>query len=116
MLVQAGDYAAFIFQPLPLRHPVDCRDYGLSRDLWGEHTCEEMAGDAIALASELGWKRFDMVGHSMSGLPVQRVADENCVKSAGVITPVPASGTRAARRQSNVPCRQRDSGAQTRNH
>lgn len=53
---------------------VDLRGYGGSRAIEGAHTAEEAASDALALASRLGWERFAAVGHSMSGLIVQRLA------------------------------------------
>lgn len=74
---------------------IDCRGYGLSRNQAGKHTADEMTGDAMALAAEFGWKRYHIVGHSMGGMPVQRaiVDGGGAVKSACVITPVPACGT-----------------------
>lgn len=73
----------------------DLRGYGTSRDIQGEYTAEEAAQDIIALADHLGWDRFHLVGHSMSGMIVQRVAveAEERVKSIVALTPVPASGT-----------------------
>ena len=49
----------------------DLRGYGSRRDVTGEFTMAEAAADALALADELGWDRFAMVGHSMSGKAVQ---------------------------------------------
>jgi pimeloyl-ACP methyl ester carboxylesterase len=46
------------------------RGYGGRRDVTGEFTMAEAAADALALADELGWDRFAMVGHSMSGKAV----------------------------------------------
>jgi pimeloyl-ACP methyl ester carboxylesterase len=73
---------------------VDYRGYGKSRDQKGRYTVEEIAADAIALADRLGWRRFHLVGHSMGGKVVQRVALDarDRVKSAVAVTPVPASG------------------------
>lgn len=72
----------------------DLRGYGASKDIQGEFTAEEAAMDIIALADHLGWDRFHLVGHSMSGMIVQRVALEakDRVKSIVALTPVPASG------------------------
>lgn len=53
---------------------VDLRGYGGSRGIAGEYTADEAAGDALALATALGWERFAAVGHSMSGLIVQAIA------------------------------------------
>lgn len=52
---------------------MDCRGYGGSRDVAGSYTVAEVAGDVIALADELGWSDFSLIGHSMSGKYVQRV-------------------------------------------
>jgi pimeloyl-ACP methyl ester carboxylesterase len=74
---------------------MDYRGYGKSRSIPGKHTMGEISSDAIALADHLGWKRFHVVGHSMGGMAVQRVAvDARArVKSGVAVTPVPASGT-----------------------
>lgn len=73
---------------------MDYRGYGRSRDIPGKHTMAEISADALALADHLGWKRFHVVGHSMGGMAVQRVALDagGRVKSGVAITPVPASG------------------------
>jgi len=52
----------------------DLRGYGASRDVGGSYTLDETAGDAIGVADQLGWTRFSLIGHSMSGLIVQRIA------------------------------------------
>jgi pimeloyl-ACP methyl ester carboxylesterase len=76
----------------------DLRGYGRSSPLAGEYTAGEAAGDAFALADALGWGRFHVVGHSMSGLIVQRMAlddwtrGERRLKSVVAITPVAADG------------------------
>ena len=44
---------------------MDLRGYGDRRDVAGDYTIEEAAADAIAVADDLGWDRFSMVGHSM---------------------------------------------------
>ena len=51
----------------------DLRGYGSRRDEPGEFTMAEAAADAIALADSLGWDRFSLVGHSMSGVAIQHV-------------------------------------------
>jgi pimeloyl-ACP methyl ester carboxylesterase len=73
---------------------LDYRGYGARRDEPGEHTVPEIAGDAVALADQLGWDRFALVGHSMGGSAILRVyADvpERVTALVG-ISPVPASG------------------------
>lgn len=73
---------------------LDQRGYGKSKDMAGPFTVEQIARDAVALADALDWRRFHIVGHSMGGKVVQRVALDarDRVKSAIAITPVPASG------------------------
>ncbi len=73
---------------------MDHRGYGLSRDIAGEHTAKEAAGDTLALADSLGWDRFHVMGHSMSGMVAQRVTLDarERVKSMVAVTPVPATG------------------------
>src|ERR1700748_2087756 len=51
----------------------DLRGYGSRRGEEGEFTMAEAAADAIALADDLGWERFSVVGHSMSGVAVQHI-------------------------------------------
>jgi pimeloyl-ACP methyl ester carboxylesterase len=50
---------------------MDLRGYGGRKQVAGEFTMEEAAADAVALADELGWDRFSLVGHSMSGQVIQ---------------------------------------------
>jgi pimeloyl-ACP methyl ester carboxylesterase len=72
---------------------VDIRGYGNSRQVAGEFTISEVAADAIALADQLGWHEFHVVGHSMGGKAAQKVAMDAParVQSVVAITPVPAS-------------------------
>jgi pimeloyl-ACP methyl ester carboxylesterase len=72
---------------------IDIRGYGNSRDVPGEYTIGEMAADAIALADQLGWHEFHVVGHSMGGKAAQKVAMDagTRVQSVVAVTPVPAS-------------------------
>lgn len=78
----------------------DLRGYGGSRDLSGAYSAAEAAADVEALAMDLGWTRFSLVGHSMSGMVAQRVAiddwvsDQHRLNAVVLITPVPASGVR----------------------
>ncbi|HZD50086.1 MAG TPA: alpha/beta hydrolase, partial [Silvibacterium sp.] len=72
----------------------DFRGYGTSSEMEGTCTLEEATSDSIALADHLGWTRFSLVGHSMSGLVVQRIAQLAPDRIARVvaITPVPPTG------------------------
>jgi pimeloyl-ACP methyl ester carboxylesterase len=72
----------------------DLRGYGSRRDEPGEFTMAEAAADAIALADGLGWDRFSLIGHSMSGVAIQHVLDQapHRVRRLVGVAPVPASG------------------------
>lgn len=73
---------------------VDVRGYGGSKDVAGAFTAAEAAGDALAVADDLGWERFHIIGHSMTGMVAQRVAIDarERVKSVVATTPVGAKG------------------------
>lgn len=76
----------------------DVRGYGKSLQLDGEFSADEIAGDALVLADSLGWTRFHVVGHSMTGMAVQRMALADWRSAARrlasivAITPVSANG------------------------
>jgi esterase len=73
----------------------DYRGYGLSREIDGAFTFDEVASDVLALADRLDWQRFSLIGHSMGGMAMQRVlitAPQRIVKMAGV-SAVPACGS-----------------------
>jgi pimeloyl-ACP methyl ester carboxylesterase len=71
----------------------DIRGYGNSRNISGDYTIGEVAADAIALADQLSWPEFHVVGHSMGAKAAQKIAmDAGArVKSVVAVTPVPAS-------------------------
>ncbi len=72
----------------------DLRGYGSRRGEPGQYTMAEAAADAIAFADDLGWDRFSLIGHSMSGVAVQHVllqAPKRVRRLIGV-APIPASG------------------------
>ncbi len=73
---------------------MDYRGYGRSRHLKGKYTIDEIADDALQLAGSLGWGEFHIIGHSMGGMALQRVALKapSRVLSAIAVTPVAASG------------------------
>ena len=73
---------------------MDLRGYGWSRDIAGEHSATEASADALALADHLAWERFHVVGHSMTGMVVQRIAIDagERIKSVVAANPVPACG------------------------
>jgi pimeloyl-ACP methyl ester carboxylesterase len=72
---------------------IDIRGYGNSHQVAGEFTIGEVAADAIALADQLGWHEFHVVGHSMGGKAAQKVAMDAParVQSVVAVTPVPVS-------------------------
>lgn len=74
---------------------VDLRGYGGSKEMQGTYSVEEASFDAIKLIDFLGWDEVHLIGHSMSGMIVQKIAVDNPsrVKSIVAITPVPACGT-----------------------
>jgi pimeloyl-ACP methyl ester carboxylesterase len=93
----AGDYGVitpfFDTSKLTLAF-ADVRGYGGSRDMTGEYTVEEISADVARLADSLGWDRFSILGHSMTGMAVQKVMADMPARLACVVAtvPVPASG------------------------
>ena len=75
---------------------MDLRGYGDRQQVPGEFTMAEAASDAIALADELGWERFSMIGHSMSGQAIQHVLLRfpGRVRRLVALNPIPATGIR----------------------
>ncbi|HEY4943329.1 MAG TPA: alpha/beta hydrolase [Rhizomicrobium sp.] len=76
---------------------VDLRGYGKSRDITGDYTVGEISRDCLGLADRLGWQRFHVVGHSMTGMATQRIAADAParVKSAIAVCPMSAAGSPA---------------------
>ena len=76
----------------------DLRGYGRSIKLKGAYTVGEIAADVLTLADHVGFERFHVVGHSMNGMTVQRLAIDDWanrtgrLKSVVAITPVSADG------------------------
>ncbi|WP_068264158.1 alpha/beta fold hydrolase [Janibacter limosus] len=72
----------------------DLRGYGRRIDVAGEYTLEEVAEDVFALADELGWQQFALVGHSMGGAMVLRAFSDDPERVTALVgvSPVPASG------------------------
>ena len=75
---------------------VDYRGYGASRTLPGPYTMAQISADATALADQLGWDSFSVIGHSMGGMAAQRLAIDapERVRAVVAVTPVPASGAK----------------------
>lgn len=74
----------------------DYRGYGRSRHIAGAYTFEESAADVLRLADQLGWDRFSLLGHSMSGAAIQRVllAAPERIERMIAVAAVPACGSR----------------------
>ncbi|MCH9647483.1 MAG: alpha/beta hydrolase [Deltaproteobacteria bacterium] len=72
----------------------DLRGYGKSRDLQGKYSVQEAVGDVVDLAAFLGWEKFHVLGHSMSGMVAQRLSlvIPDRLESQVLVTPVTASG------------------------
>ena len=73
---------------------MDYRGYGARRGSSGDYSMVEIARDALAVADQLGWSRFSLIGHSMGGMAIQQVLAEapDRVLSLVGISPVPAGG------------------------
>lgn len=73
---------------------MDYRGYGVSGAIKGDYTLDEICSDAVELADHLGWSQFDVIGHSMGGMAVQKLCLQapDRVRRAVCMTPVPASG------------------------
>jgi pimeloyl-ACP methyl ester carboxylesterase len=73
---------------------MDYRGYGAARDMAGDYTLAEISADVLALADDLGWDQFALIGHSMGGMFIQRVALDapERVTKLVALTPVPANG------------------------
>lgn len=93
----AGGWGPFVHSIDPHAFSVafmDQRGYGQRKGQPGPYSIENIAMDAIALADQLGWQRFSLMGHSMGGSAIQyalALAPER-VQSLVAITPVPATG------------------------
>jgi len=73
---------------------VDLRGYGKSIHICGNYNVQEIAADCLTLADRLGWQRFHLIGHSMTGMATQRIAADvpSRIKSAIAVCPISAAG------------------------
>src|SRR5262245_4947398 len=73
---------------------VDLRGYGKSRGQRGSFTVEEIAGDVVELTGALGWRRFTIVGHSMSTLAASHLAQHHAdlIERVILVAPPPPRG------------------------
>lgn len=75
---------------------VDYPGYGLARAAPGPYSFSRNAAEVVALADELGWDRFAVMGHSMGGVAIQHVllaAPERVTGLIGIAA-VPARSSR----------------------
>jgi pimeloyl-ACP methyl ester carboxylesterase len=70
------------------------RGYGGRRDESGAYNIDEIAADALALADKLGFETFSLIGHSMGGMAIERIATlaPERVRALVAIAPVPCGG------------------------
>jgi pimeloyl-ACP methyl ester carboxylesterase len=70
------------------------RGYGSMRETHGAYTIDEIASDALGLADELGFRTFGLIGHSMGGMAIERIATiaPERVRALVAVAPVPCSG------------------------
>lgn len=75
---------------------MDYRGYGGMRAASGDYTIDEIAGDALTLADALGFRAFSLIGHSMGGMAIERIATlaPDRVRALVGIAPVPCGGVR----------------------
>ena len=75
----------------------DLRGYGKSKQLTGAYTVGEISNDCLRLTDALGWERFHVVGHSMTGMAAERIAVDATarIKSAIAVCPMSAAGSPA---------------------
>ena len=74
----------------------DLRGYGKSKGIAGQYNLEEASGDVIALIDHLKLDKVSLIGHSMSAMVVQRIAQiiPSRLESIIAVTPVAPIGLR----------------------
>lgn len=73
---------------------MDYRGYGGMQHVAGDYTIDEIAADTLALADALGFDTFSLVGHSMGGMAIERIAAlaPHRVRALVPVAPVPCGG------------------------
>ncbi len=73
---------------------IDLRGYGKSKSITGRYTAEEASNDVLSTVNGLGWERFHLVGHSITGMIAQRMLVDafDKVLSLVALAPIPAGG------------------------
>jgi pimeloyl-ACP methyl ester carboxylesterase len=71
---------------------MNLRGYGDRKEAAGEFTVDEAAADVLAVADDLGWDQFSVVGHSMGGKIGHRVLLQapGRIRKLAALNPVPA--------------------------
>jgi 3-oxoadipate enol-lactonase len=72
----------------------DLRGYGRSKTLFGPYDLKQSVADILTLADHLGWRKFSIVGHSMSTLIAMHLAQHHAhlIERVVVLAPVPPAG------------------------
>ena len=86
-----GSFPEFIDESAYTYVFMNLRGYGDRMQVAGEFTIDEAAADALAVANDLGWDQFSLVGHSMGAKIAHRVlleAPDRVRRLVGLI-PVP---------------------------
>ncbi|WMD22820.1 alpha/beta hydrolase [Achromobacter seleniivolatilans] len=73
---------------------MDYRGYGGMKEASGEYTIDEIAADTLALADALEFQTFSLIGHSMGGMAIEKVAARapERVRALIPLAPVPCGG------------------------
>lgn len=73
---------------------MDYRGYGGMKDVGGDYSIDEIAADALALADDLGFSTFSLIGHSMGGMAIEKIAvcAPERVRALVPVAPVPCGG------------------------
>lgn len=73
---------------------MDYRGYGGMQETRGAYTIDEIASDALALIDALGFHDFSLIGHSMGGMVIERIATRapDRVRALVAVAPVPCGG------------------------
>lgn len=73
---------------------MDNRGYGGMRGAQGDYSMDEVARDALALADALGLATFSVVGHSMGGMALEKLAllAPLRLRKLVAVAPVPSCG------------------------
>ena len=87
-----GSFPGFIDRSAYTYVFMNLRGYGDRKEVAGDFTMDEAAADALAVADDLGWDTFSVVGHSMGGKVAHRLllAAPHRIRRLVGVSPVPA--------------------------